>query len=67
MIAAGLLGAIGFALDLNFLINYIAHGFVINGLSRVAIFGLLLIILGVQTFSFTLMLELSRRLGLGGK
>jgi glycosyltransferase involved in cell wall biosynthesis len=67
MITAGLLCAVGFALDLHFLANYIANDFVIGGLSRFAIFGLLLIILGVQTFSFTLLLELGRRFGQGGK
>lgn len=63
MITAGVLCAGGFALDLQFLVDYIANDFVIGSLSRFAIFGLLLIILGVQTFSFTLLLELGRRLG----
>ncbi|MCK9419445.1 MAG: glycosyltransferase family 2 protein [Nitrospirae bacterium] len=63
MITAGLLCTGGFALDLQFLADYIANDFVIGSLSRFAIFGLLLIILGVQTFSFTLLLELGRRLG----
>ncbi|MEI7825705.1 MAG: glycosyltransferase family 2 protein [Chlorobiaceae bacterium] len=63
MIIAGLLCIIGFALDLHFLTDYIANGFIIGGLSRSAIFGLLLIILGVQTVSFTLLLELRRRIG----
>ncbi|MFZ4524737.1 MAG: glycosyltransferase family 2 protein [Chlorobium sp.] len=66
MVTAGLLCAIGFALDLHFLTDYIANGFVLGGLSRFAIFGLLFIILGVQTFSFTLLLELERRLGHSG-
>ena len=63
MIIAGLLCIIGFALDLHFLTDYIANSFIIGDLSRSAIFGLLLIILGVQTVSFTLLLELRRRLG----
>jgi glycosyltransferase involved in cell wall biosynthesis len=67
MITAGMLFAVGFALDLYFLASYIANNFVIVGFSRSAIFGLLLIILGVQTFSFTLLLELGRRLGQGRK
>jgi glycosyltransferase involved in cell wall biosynthesis len=67
MITAGLLCAVGFVLDFNFVASYIANNFVIAGLSRSAIFGLLLIILGVQTFSFTLLLELGRRLRQGEK
>lgn len=67
MITTGLLCAVGFALDLHFLVNYIANDFVIGGLSHFAIFGLLLIVLGVQTFSFTLLIELERRLGIGEK
>lgn len=63
MVTAGLLCACGIALDLHFLADYIANDFIIVSLSRLAIFGLLLIILGVQTFSFTLLLELNRRLG----
>ncbi len=63
MVIAGLVCIGGFVLDLNFLIDYITNGFVIGGLSRTAIFGLQLIIFGVQTVSFTLLLELERRLG----
>lgn len=67
MVTAGLLFTIGFALDISFLSDYIANDFVVGGFSRIAIFGLLLIILGVQTFSFALLLELWRRLGQGIK
>ena len=63
MVIAGLVCIGGFVLHLNFLIDYITNGFVIGGLSRTAIFGLQLIIFGVQTVSFTLLLELERRLG----
>ena len=64
MIFSGALVFTGLILDFQFLIQYINNNFVISQLSRSAIFGLLLIILGVQTFSFTLLLELSRRLRL---
>ena len=64
MIFSGALVFIGLILDFQFLIQYINNNFIISQLSRTAIFGLLLIILGVQTFSFTLLLELSRRLRL---
>ena len=67
MVIAGLLCIVGFGLDLHFLSDYIANSFFIDGLSRSSIFGLLLIILGVQTASFTLLLEMGRRLGKGCK
>ncbi len=67
MTIVGLLCVVGFAMDVHFSINYIANNFALGGLSREGILGLLLIILGVQTFSFTLLLEMGRRLGQGGK
>jgi glycosyltransferase involved in cell wall biosynthesis len=63
MIVAGVLAATGFVLDLLFLTRYIENNFQILEFSRLAIVGLLMIILGVQTFSFTLLLELRRLLG----
>ena len=63
MIGAGTLIAIGFIADSRFLLNYIANNFQILNFSRDAILGLLMIILGMQTFSFTLLLELGRLLG----
>lgn len=62
MISAGTMFLIGFLIDLKFLYSYISESYQVESLSRLAIFGLLLIILGVQTFSFTLLLELGRRL-----
>ena len=62
-IIAGLFFVTGLVFDLNFLINYIINDFTIIGSSQIAIFGLLLVILGVQTFVFTLLLEMNRRLG----
>jgi glycosyltransferase involved in cell wall biosynthesis len=63
MIVAGILMVVGFVLDLQFLVTYIAHHFEVLSFSRAAILGLLMIILGVQTFTFTLLLELGRLLG----
>ena len=62
MIVAGVLITVGFILDLRFLISYIDNNFQVLSFSRPAILGLLMIILGVQTFSFTLLLELGRLL-----
>jgi glycosyltransferase involved in cell wall biosynthesis len=57
---------IGMVLDVHFLLQYVNNHFLLQDYSRIAVFGLLLIILGVQTIAFTLMLELSRRIKLRG-
>jgi glycosyltransferase involved in cell wall biosynthesis len=62
MLLAGMLVLSGLLLDAAFLVKYIGNGFRLTELSHYAIFGLLLILLGVQTFGFTLLLELGRRL-----
>jgi glycosyltransferase involved in cell wall biosynthesis len=62
MLAAGVLVLLGLLFDVPFLVQYIGNGFRLAELSHSAIFGLLLIMLGVQTFGFTLLLELGRRL-----
>jgi glycosyltransferase involved in cell wall biosynthesis len=60
-IAASLFLA-GFSLDLQFLMHYLTDNFTISHISKLALLGLLLMILAAQTFTFTLTLELSRRL-----
>ena len=67
MITAGLLIASGLVLDLQFLITYVANNFQILSFSRSTILGLLMIILGVQTFAFTLLLELRRLLEINAR
>jgi glycosyltransferase involved in cell wall biosynthesis len=62
MLSAAVLILLGLLLDVPFLFGYISNGFRLTALSYSAIFGLLLILLGVQTFAFTLLLELGRRL-----
>jgi glycosyltransferase involved in cell wall biosynthesis len=62
MITVGVLCAMGFALDLYFLLDYITNDYAVSSLSHLSILGLQSIILGVQTFSFTLLLEMGRRL-----
>lgn len=62
MLGAGILVLVGLFLDVPFSVRYISNGFRLTALSYSAIFGLLLIVLGVQTFAFTLLLELGRRL-----
>jgi glycosyltransferase involved in cell wall biosynthesis len=62
MLGAGILVLFGLLLDVPFSVRYISNGFRLTALSYSAIFGLLMIVLGVQTFGFTLLLELGRRL-----
>ena len=62
MLAAGILALLGLLLDVPFLFRYISNGLRLTALSYSPIFGLLLILLGVQTFAFSLLLELGRRL-----
>jgi hypothetical protein len=44
--------------------QYLAHGLRLGGVSHPAILGLLLVILGFQSFCFTLLVEMSRRMAL---
>ena len=52
----------GLILDIRFLIGYLNANFTTDNISQSALFGLLLILLSAQTFTFTLSLELSNRL-----
>jgi glycosyltransferase involved in cell wall biosynthesis len=61
MAVAGLCILTGLGLVGNFLWQYIQRGLRLSELSHPAIFGLLIIILGFQTFGFTLLLEMSQR------
>jgi len=62
MLTAFILVLFGLCLDVPFLLAYIRNNFRLTALSYSAIFGLLMILLGVQAFGFTLLLELARRL-----
>lgn len=62
MLAAFLLFSAGFIMDFWFIMHFFASEFQVTSPSRSAIFGLLLIILSIQTFSFTLLLDLERRI-----
>ena len=67
MIAAAVLMMIGFILDLQFMLTYITNNFQVLSLSRLAIVGLLMMIVGMQTFAFTLLLELQRLLEMNSR
>ena len=62
MLTAFILFGTGFIIDLWFMRGYFISEFQVVNLSRSVIFGLLLIILSIQTFSFTLLLDLERRM-----
>ena len=61
MIGTIMLFVAGAAIDLPFLFGYIANRGRLESISYPAIFGLLLIVLAVQLFGFTLLLELLRK------
>jgi glycosyltransferase involved in cell wall biosynthesis len=61
MATSFLLLVLGLIVEIFFIKTYIENNFSVVVGSKSAIFGLLMILLAVQTFSFTLMLELIRR------
>jgi glycosyltransferase involved in cell wall biosynthesis len=61
MVVAGVCGAIGVLLEAMLVSRYIQQGLRLTAISYPSILGLLLIILGFQTFCFTLLLEMSQR------
>lgn len=61
MIVSGILSVAGVGLLVPFLVRYVRQGFALTDFSHGAIFGLLLIILGFQTFGFTLLSEMVQR------
>ena len=62
MLIASLSFFSGIFIDMFFLMSWFEDQFLILNLSKSAIFGLMLIILGIQTFAFTLLLDLERRI-----
>lgn len=64
MIASGLLATAGLFAELSFVRDYIASDLKLTDISNSAVLGLLLIVLGFQTFGFTLLLEMSQRVAL---
>jgi len=61
MILAGVCSGVGFLLVGALVWRYVQEGLKLSQISHPAILGLLLIILGFQTFGFTLLLEMSQR------
>jgi hypothetical protein len=56
------LATVGMILDALFLNSYLDNNFTVLNYKYSAIYGLMLIILGAQIFSFTLLIELKRRI-----
>ena len=61
MIVSGILSVAGVGFLVPLLVRYVRQGFALTDFSHGAIFGLLLIILGFQTFGFTLLSEMVQR------
>lgn len=62
MCTSAFLLACGFILGFSFLWDFISNGYKVSAFTPLPIMGLGLIILSMQTFTFTLLLELKRRL-----
>ena len=62
MIAAAALTLFGLVLLVNLTYHYLQHGLRLEAISHPAILGLLLVILGFQTFCFTLLMEMAKRI-----
>jgi hypothetical protein len=62
MCASAFLLVCGFILGFLFLCEFISNGYKVSAFTPLPIMGLGLIILSIQTFTFTLLLELKRRL-----
>jgi hypothetical protein len=61
MIASAALTFAGLVLLGNLTYHYLKHGLQLEAISHPAILGLLLVILGFQTFGFTLLMEVAKR------
>jgi hypothetical protein len=61
MIASGVVGVAGLVLLGNLAYHYVKLGLNLKAISHPAILGLLLLILGFQTFCFTLLMEMAKR------
>ena len=61
MIASAGLSFVGLVLLGNLTYQYLKHGLQFQVISHPAILGLLLLILGFQTFGFTLLMEVAKR------
>jgi hypothetical protein len=61
MITSAGLSIAGLVLLSNLSYHYLKHGLQLESISHPAILGLLLVILGFQTFGFTLLMEVAKR------
>jgi glycosyltransferase involved in cell wall biosynthesis len=61
MVASAALTVVGLVLLSNLAYHYFKHGLQLEAISHPAILGLLLVILGFQTFCFTLLMEMAKR------
>ena len=61
MLASGVLAVVGIMLLGTLVYRYLLHGLHLQTVSHPAILGLLLLLLGFQTFCFTLLMEMAQR------
>ena len=61
MISSGLMILLGFAELFGLAVRYILQGLVLTQISHSAIVGIFLVIIGFQTFTFTLLIEMGKR------
>jgi len=62
MLVSAALGLVGVMLLGTLVYRYLMHGLRLESVSHPAILGLLLVILGFQSFCFTLLMEMSQRM-----
>jgi glycosyltransferase involved in cell wall biosynthesis len=61
MISSGLMILLGFAELFGLAVRYVLQGLVLTQISHGAILGIFLVIIGFQTFTFTLLIEMGKR------
>lgn len=62
MIVSGLMALLGFGELLGLVVRYVLQGLVLNQISHSSILGIFLVIIGFQTFTFTLLIEMAKRI-----
>ncbi|MCZ4491296.1 MAG: glycosyl transferase family 2 [Conexibacter sp.] len=61
MAAAGLLTTVGLVPNVSLLVSWVRDGFALRSIDHPAVFGLTLVVLGFQTFAFTLLVHIIGR------
>jgi len=67
VVGGGVLALIGGAFNVALLVQWVFQGFLLHDIYHLSLFGLLLIVLGFQTFTFTLLFQMIHRRHEGSK